>query len=62
MKKGAKRRKALPGEGMWMEFHGSFTTQAAADKRARAKHGFYVKRRVNGRVRYVVMRQKESPF
>lgn len=57
-----KKRRALPGEGVYFEFHGAFKSEAAAKKRERAKHGFTRARSIRGKRRYVVMVPKKSPF
>jgi len=60
-KKRARARK-LPGKGAFVEFHGAFASEDRAKKRARARGGYYLKRRVGRQRRYVVVVQKESPF
>lgn len=64
MKKGKKKpRRRLPGEGAYFEFHGSFADETRADRRARARGGFYVKRSIPGiGRRFVVMVQRTAPF
>ena len=57
-----KKKKALPGEGSYMEFHGAFNSEADAQKRARARGGFFARRRIRGKRRVVVMVPKSSPF
>jgi hypothetical protein len=63
MRKPKKKRNRIAGAGAYVEFHGSFSSEAKADKKARARHGFYVKRVIPGiGRRFIVMTKREAPF
>jgi hypothetical protein len=60
-KRKAKKRRATVG-GLY-EFHGSFTSKAKAEERARARGGFFKACKNKGAgLRYVVMTESKVPF
>lgn len=66
-KKKPKSRRRNFGDGYAYEFHGSFTSKAAAEKKARKVGGWMVSRKVfhgASGLRYVVMTQRAGnvPF
>lgn len=65
MKKKAKKERRPYTDGLGYEFHGAYTAEAPAKKKARAVGGFYRRRRVApGQYRFVVMvpRDGSVPF
>ena len=46
------------GKGKYFEFHGAFGSKAAAVRKERAVGGFIKPRRIRGRMRYIVMKQR----
>lgn len=58
-----KTRHRRATEGMGYMFHGSFTSKAKAEAKARQRDGFFVSRKLPGRrgLRYVVMTER-APF
>lgn len=45
----------MAGPGSQVCFHGAFNDRAAAERKAEARGGRVLKRRVNGKVRYLVI-------
>lgn len=61
--KARKKKKSPPGEGVYFSFHGAYTDEAKANKKAKARRGWVVKRRIRGqrKPRFIVLAER-VPF
>jgi hypothetical protein len=57
-----KRRKKRASAGLGYMFHGAFTSLAAADRRAKKRKGFVLKRTLPGRGRRYIVMTERAPF
>jgi len=46
----------MAGRGRKVTFHGAYGTKAKAKRKERRVHGYIVRRRIRGSVRYIVLK------